>query len=109
MPRLNIDQRIEAEREKLAQQKALVDHLRAQKAKRDRKNLTRKKILIGAVVLNKAQRDPEFKKQLMEWLDKALVEKRDRSLFDFANGSTTTPSNDNLDEQPVSDQDGTAG
>lgn len=99
MSRGNIDKRIEEEAEKLAQQKAVLAQLRARKAKIDRKNETRRKILAGAVVLKKAYGNAEFKKQLMEWLDRGLVEERDRSLFDFANGETNPVSNDNGEKE----------
>jgi len=101
MNKAGIDKRIAEEAEKLAQQKALLGQLRARKAKIDRKNETRRKILTGAVVLNQAKRDPEFRDQLLEWLDKGLTAARDRALFNFAGDGAGTASNDNVGASTV--------
>ena len=101
MSRGNIDKRIEEEAEKLAQQKALLAQLRARKAKIDRKNETRRKILVGAVILKRARTNPEFRTELLEWLDHGLAAERDRSLFDFAGEGKDIASNDNAGEVEV--------
>ena len=82
-----IDQKIEAQIEKLKQLKAHKQAIEArekskQKAQ-NRKDDTRRKILIGSCMIKLIKDDPVAKERLLSHLDRYLTEERDRKLFDL--------------------------
>ena len=99
-----IDRQIQELEEKLRQERAQLDRLKARKVQESRKADTRRKILVGAVVVARAKHDPEFYARLLTWLDEGLTAPRDRALFDFSaaaqgeqkTGTFSAPANDDL-------------
>jgi len=77
----------EEQKAELLKRKAqLEERLKAIEARENsqkRKDDTRRKILVGSVCLSHAELKPDFKKWLMETLQKTLERPADRALFDL--------------------------
>ncbi|MGP1681985.1 MAG: mobilization protein [Giesbergeria sp.] len=92
-----IDDRIQAQRDKLQQLEARKEQLEARKLhsmiKGKRSDDTRRKILAGALVLEMMGRDEATKTKFLERLDKYLKRADERKLFDLPPvASTSQPS-----------------
>ena len=80
---LTFDERIDAAEAKIKALNENLKRLNATKKERERKVETRKKILIGALYLKQMEKDENYKKGLLEMLEKILKAPRDREIFGF--------------------------
>ena len=75
----------EVQKAELLKRKAQLEErlkaIEARESAQKRKEDTRRKILVGAVCLAHAEHKPEFKKWLMETLQKTLEKPAERALF----------------------------
>jgi len=74
--------KLEALKKKHLEEAARIRALEAKEAIRQRKAETRKKILVGAYLLHKTQKEGNFDALVAE-LDKFLIRKNDRTLFNL--------------------------
>ncbi|WP_416190426.1 mobilization protein [Neisseria sp. CCUG17229] len=81
----SIDDKIadfETKLKQLKAQKKLAENREKKKAKeKERKDETRRKILLGAMLLQRMKNDEQYNQNILAWLDKYLIENRDRKLF----------------------------
>lgn len=81
MARRTIQERLEAERKKLEEQKAKVARLQAKTRESERKRNTRRKVLAGALLLERVQTNPQIKEWFETELEGFLTRESDRKLF----------------------------
>ena len=83
----NIEQKIEAQLEKLkqlkAQKQAIEARERTKKKEQERKDDTRRKILLGSYLIKKMNANEANKEKIRTELNEYLTEDRDRKLFDL--------------------------
>ena len=76
-----LEEKIADAAQKLEQDKANLQRLKAQQTEQERKADAKRKILVGAIVLKKCEDNAEIKEEVWKWLDASLFENRDRVVF----------------------------